>query len=218
MTQLEKNKSILQKYIPDSAIAIIAEWVFTFDFKLKIKKSRSSKYGDYRPPVKGFNHQITINGDMNKYAFLVTLVHEIAHLSNWQKHKNKVKPHGEEWKKEYQELIKYFLNETVFPQDIIVALTNYMVNPAASSCSDIELQKALRKYDSRLRGVHIEELPDNSMFRIKNGRCFIKGKKLRKRYECKEVKTNRIYLFSPVSDVEPVNFKYLREEINIFDV
>ena len=61
----------------------------------KVKKSRSSKYGDYRPPLKGSNHLITINYDMNKYAFLITLVHEIAHLTNWNKHKDKVKPHGD---------------------------------------------------------------------------------------------------------------------------
>ena len=80
MEQLERNQSILYKYIPEKAVPAISEWIYKFDFKLRIKKSRLSKYGDYRPPVNGENHLITINYDMNKYAFLITLVHEIAHF------------------------------------------------------------------------------------------------------------------------------------------
>src|SRR3954471_22255295 len=98
MDQLERNQNILYKYIPEKAVPIIAEWIYVHDFKLRIKKTRTSKYGDYRPPHSGNNHQITINYDMNKYAFLITLVHEIAHLTNWNKYKDRVKPHGEEWK------------------------------------------------------------------------------------------------------------------------
>src|SRR5579863_8574196 len=98
MQQLYRNKSILSKYIPESAVATIADWVYVYDFKLKIKRSRSTKYGDYRPPVKGQNHQITINHDLYKYAFLNTLVHEIAHLSAWKKYGDTIQSHGKEWK------------------------------------------------------------------------------------------------------------------------
>ena len=113
MNQLERNQSILHKYIPEKAVPQISEWIYKFDFKLKIKKSRSSKYGDYRPPFKGENHLITINYDMNKYAFLITLVHEIAHLSTYNKHKDNVKPHGEEWKLHYKLLMQQFLPHLV---------------------------------------------------------------------------------------------------------
>ncbi len=135
MNQPERNQSILYKYIPEKAVPVISEWIYKFDFKLKIKKSRSSKYGDYRPPVNGENHLITINYDMNKYAFLITLIHEVAHLSNYNKHKNSVKPHGEEWKFHYKMLMQQFLTPEIFPGDVIMALRKYMNNPAASSCS-----------------------------------------------------------------------------------
>ena len=59
--QLARNQSILKKYIPEEAVPIVSEWIFKFDFKLKIKKSRSTKFGDYRPPVKGENHQMVYN-------------------------------------------------------------------------------------------------------------------------------------------------------------
>ena len=114
MNQLERNKEILAKYIPAKSIEVIAQWIYHFNFKLKIKKSRTTKYGDYRPPMKNTNHQITINNDLNEYAFLITLIHEIAHLSNWEKHKSKVKPHGEEWKSEFKTLMDHFLNEEVY--------------------------------------------------------------------------------------------------------
>ena len=139
MNQLERNQSILQKYIPEKAVPTVAEWIYKFDFKLKIKKSRATKLGDYRPPVKGQNHLITINHDMNKYAFLITLIHEIAHLSNWNKHKDSVKTHCDEWKFHYKILMQSLLNPEIFPADIIIALRKYMNNPAASSCSDTNL-------------------------------------------------------------------------------
>ncbi|MGZ4079781.1 MAG: SprT-like domain-containing protein [Bacteroidia bacterium] len=149
MNQLDRNQSILHKYIPEKAVPVISEWIYKFDFKLRIKKSRSSKYGDYRPPIKGENHLITINYDMNKYAFLITLVHEIAHLSNYNKNKDTVKPHGEEWKLHYKMLMNQFLTPEIFPLDVINALRKYMNNPAASSCSDTNLLRVLKNYDNR---------------------------------------------------------------------
>jgi SprT protein len=133
MSQVTRNQGILSKYIPGPAVPIISEWIYTFDFKLKIKKSRSTKYGDYRPPVDKLNHHISINHDLNPYAFLITLVHEIAHLSNWKKTKGRVKPHGEEWKQEFRLLMRPFFELGIFPADVHRALASYLINPAASS-------------------------------------------------------------------------------------
>jgi len=210
MNQLEKNKSILVKYIPENAVVTIAEWIFQFDFKLKIKKDRSSKHGDYRPPIEGKNHQITVNKNLNKYAFLITLVHEIAHLTGWNKHKNKVKPHGEEWKHEFKTLMSPFIHSTIFPDDIKYALNNYLRNPAASSCSDISLSRTLKKYDQRDGIFLLEEIPVNSVFKIKHDRHFIKGERIRKRFKCVEVKTKRQYLFNPLAEIEMVSEQILQ--------
>ena len=183
----------------------ISEWIYKFDFKLKIKKSRSSKYGDYRPPVKGENHLITINYDMNKYAFLITLVHEIAHLSTFNKHKDNVKPHGEEWKLHYKLLMQQFLIPEIFPVDIITALRKYMNNPSASSCSDTNLLRILKNYDNRIHTVLLEDVPLGTTFSYNDNRHFIKGPQSRKRIKCKEVSTNAVYLFNPVTEVLVIN-------------
>lgn len=205
MNQLERNQSILNKYIPEKAVPVISEWIYKFDFKLKIKKSRSSKYGDYRPPVKGENHLITINYDMNKYAFLITLVHEIAHLSTYNKHKDNVKPHGEEWKLHYKFLMQQFLIPEIFPVDVITALRKYMNNPAASSCSDTNLLRILKNYDNKEDTVLLEDVPAGSTFSYNNNRHFIKGPQSRKRIKCTDVNTKATYLFNPITEVLVIN-------------
>ncbi|HEX8516735.1 MAG TPA: SprT-like domain-containing protein [Bacteroidia bacterium] len=201
MDQLERNQSILYKYIPEKAVPVISEWIYVHDFKLRIKKSRLTRYGDYRPPVNGENHLITINYDMNKYAFLITLVHEIAHLTNWNKRKNRVKPHGEEWKEEYKLLMKHFMSYEIFPVDVIEALKIYMSNPAASSCSDINLLRVLKRYDQRSGTVMLEDVKEGSTFSYNGNRMFVKGAQSRKRFKCREVGTGRDYLFNPLTEV-----------------
>ncbi|MBA3972530.1 MAG: SprT-like domain-containing protein [Bacteroidetes bacterium] len=205
MSQLERNQSILHKYIPEKAVPVIADWIYKFDFKLKIKKSRSSKYGDYRPPYKGENHIITINHDLNKYAFMITLVHEIAHLSTYNKHKNAVKPHGDEWKLHYKFLMQQFLVPDIFPLDVINALRKYMNNPAASSCSDTNLLRVLKNYDTRENTVFLEDVPSGATFSYNDDRFFIKGDQIRKRIRCKALDTKAIYLFNPLTEVLVIN-------------
>lgn len=212
MDQLQRNQSILYKYIPEKAVPVISEWIYRFDFKLRIKKSRSSKYGDYRPPANGRNHLITINYDMNKYAFLITLVHEIAHLSSWDKHEDRVPPHGKEWKEEFKFLMTPFMNPEHFPEDILKALSRYMKNPAASSCSDTNLLRTLKKYDVRTDTVLLEEIGQGSIFTYGANRQFVKGEKIRKRFKCREIKTSGIYLFDPLTEVSMVSAPLFAEK------
>lgn len=204
--QFTRNKSILTKYMHEQAAHIIAKWVVELDFKLKIKKERTTKYGDYRPPISNTNHQITINRDLNQHAFLITMVHEIAHLTCWNKFKNKAKPHGSEWKQEFKVLMQPFFALGIFPDDIHHALLKYMQNPAASSCSDIHLMRTLKKYDTAKDGiVLLEKLPTHTIFKIKNGRHFQKGIKRRTRYICTELETKRMFLFSAMAEVIEVS-------------
>ncbi len=206
MDQLERNKAILSKYIPEKAVPIIAQWIFSYDFKLKIKLARSTKYGDYRPPFKGLNHQITINQDLNKYAFLNTLVHEIAHLSAWKKYGNAIQSHGKEWKSEYRLLLHPFLHEGIFPQDVILSLRDYLQNPAATVCSDKKLFKTLRKYDENTDGrIFLDELPLQTHFIAEDEHTYLKLKKIRTRYLCSRVNTRHEYLFHGTAQVKPIS-------------
>lgn len=202
--KLDKVK-VLTHYLPPDAAPLIGRWIDYFKCEFKISRARGSKFGDYRPPHSGKGHRISVNFDLNPYAFLVTTVHEFAHLHTWNEHQHKAKPHGAEWKNNFKKMMQPFFEKDIFPADVKYAIATYLDNPAASSCSDLSLYRALRKYDtSKEQVITVEKLPVKAVFKLKDGRVFRKGEKLRKRFKCVEVNSKRIYLFSPVAEVEHV--------------
>ena len=90
----EKISAVLSKYLPPSVVDECSSWIIQKNIHLKITKGRSSKYGDYRPLESGKGHKITVNHDLNSYAFLITFVHEVAHLETFVKFKKYHEPHG----------------------------------------------------------------------------------------------------------------------------
>ncbi|MGO1520171.1 MAG: SprT-like domain-containing protein [Sphingobacterium sp.] len=196
----------LSEYLPAEATPIISRWIVDTGCRFKVSKSRVTKLGDYRAPHKGKTHQITVNHELNEFAFLITTVHEFAHLMTWQEYRGKVRPHGTEWKTNFKFLMAPFFKLGVFPEDILMALIRYMDNPAASSCTDINLHRTLRQYDPEtIQSETVETIADHSFFKIRNGRTFQKMEKLRKRYKCKEFPSGKLYLFNPIAEVIPLN-------------
>ena len=198
---LVEKENILAEYMPSGAAPIIARWIDYFQCEFKISKSRATKLGDYRHPFRGVGHKISVNNNLNVYAFLVTTVHEFAHLLTWNDHKNKVKPHGEEWKKNFKKMMVPFIDKQIFPEDIQQAIVSYLTNPSAASCTDLKLSRALKKYDVISEATRLEELPIHATFVIKDGRRFKKGERLRKRYRCVSLDNGNTYLFNPLAEV-----------------
>ncbi|MGB0524387.1 MAG: transcription elongation protein SprT [Flammeovirgaceae bacterium] len=195
----------LRPYTPQGTAQILADWIVHYAVSVKISPPRSSKLGDYRPPQNGQGHRISINGSLNPYAFLITFVHEVAHLVTWEQYQHKVLPHGVEWKLNFKKLMKPFLVEQVFPKRILHPLKKYMMNPAASSCRDDSLQKILAEYnpEHQHRSWHyLDEIPTGTIFIIENGRIFQKMEKLRKNFKCMEVNTKRMFRISPLMKVK----------------
>ncbi len=191
--------------MPPDAAPIIARWIDYFQCEFKVSRNRSTKYGDYRHPYQGQGHRISVNYNLNPYAFLVTTVHEFAHLLTWNEYNRKAKPHGTEWKSNFKKMMRTFYEKNIFPQDVQKVIISYLENPAASSCSDINLSRILKKYDPvQQHIVTVEKLPFNAQFRMKNGRVFRKEHLVRKRFRCVEVSTGRIYLFNPLAEVSLV--------------
>ncbi|TAE37796.1 MAG: sprT domain-containing protein [Sphingobacteriales bacterium] len=198
--------NILVKYVPEAAAPLIAQWINDYKCAFKISKTRSSKFGDYTPPQRGKGHKISVNYNLNVYAFLVTTVHEFAHLHTWNQHQNKVMPHGTEWKANFKAMMQPFFDINVFPPDLKTTIANYLQNPAASSCSDLSLFKALNQHNINQHPVFtVESVPLNSLFEFKPGRVFKKIERIRKRYKCIEVKTGLVYLFSPLAEIKPLD-------------
>lgn len=198
---MNKDKAVLEEYLPVAAIEQVYFWIVHYKIRLKITRNRRTKLGDYRPPIQHPNHRISINYDLNPYAFLITFVHELAHLQVFEAYKNKVRPHGKEWKTSYRQLMEEILKTDVFPPDIHQAISNSIVNAKASSTSELELSRALMQYDKENSIIHVEDLPLHSLFQTENGRQFRKGEKQRSRYKCLNLQNNRLYLVHPLTPV-----------------
>lgn len=206
MPKLEAPLIHLNSFLPAGTYHAVEEWLRHYKIHLTITQHRKSILGDYRHRTHFSNHRISINGSLNKYSFLITLLHEIAHLLTFEKYGNKVMAHGGEWKAIYASLLKQFIENNVFPADIKKELLASLKNPAASSCAEDDLIRVLRKYDGNNNGFKlVEEIPLNTLFKLDDGKIFKKGERQRKRFKCEEVKTGKIYLFSPVYEVEMVS-------------
>ncbi|MDT0689224.1 SprT-like domain-containing protein [Salegentibacter sp. F188] len=194
-------KHILEKYLPDHALEPAFALIQSNNVHLKIVNERRTRHGDYRKMPDGVQ-QITINANLNKYRFLITLVHEIAHLVAFNKFGRNIKPHGAEWKLTFRNLMLPFIRPEIFPMKILPVIANHFRNPKASSDTDARLSVALKSYDPENDKNYIFEVPFGAIFRIYNGKTFKRGPKRIKRYECLEISTGKVYLFQPNAEVE----------------
>jgi len=196
-------EAILKKYLPETAVKPCFELIREFGVHLKIVRERVTRHGDYRRMPDG-RHLITVNASGNPYRFLITLIHEIAHLVAFEKYGRRIKPHGREWKTTFQHLMVPFIRPEVFPTELLPLLAHHFRNPKASSSTDAHLAIALKGYDAvqHSERSYVFEVPMGSIFRIYNGKLFKKGNKRTKRYECIELATGRLYLFQPNAEVE----------------
>jgi len=192
----------LTEYINPKSLKTIRNWEEEFGVQISLSKNNKSRLGVFIPK-RGEKNVVRINNNLNKYSFMITLVHELAHASIWIKHKNKVNPHGELWKEEFRKMIFPFLNPEFFPEDILKSLSKHLLNPSATTVRDIELTKILKKYDFK-DVITVSEILDGDKFTIHNGQQFIRICKLRKNYKCKEISTHKLYRFSPLSEIIPL--------------
>ena len=191
----------LSKYLPEHAVIPCFELIVANEVHLKIVNERMTRHGDYRKGSNG-KHEITINSSLNKYKFLMTLIHEIAHLVAFKKFGRNIKPHGNEWKYTFQQLMVPFIRPEIFPNHVLPLMARHFKNPTASSDTDATLSLALKQFDASNDKNYIFEIPYGSLFRIHNGKIFKKGALRVKRYECEEVSSRRVYLFNPNAEVE----------------
>ncbi|MCM5528553.1 SprT-like domain-containing protein [Parasegetibacter sp. NRK P23] len=202
MAKQEAPLEALRSYLPHGSFEQVQHYLLHYKVHLTITRARKSVLGDYRNAVNEKNHRISVNGNLNRYAFLVTLLHELAHLLTFDRYGHRVAPHGKEWKTLFSHILAEFIRLNVFPADITKALLDSLGNPAASSCADEQLLRVLRRYDPVKDGhVLVDELPIGALFTIEKGRIFKRGEKIRKRIRCEEMATGKIYLFSPVYEV-----------------
>ena len=197
---MKELKEILIQYIPENSLNQVVDLIKSNNVQLNICKNRKTKLGDYRPPQNGFLfHRISVNHNLNEFEFLVTLIHEFAHLLVWNKYKNKVEPHGKVWKTTYYDLLNQFINLGVFPEEIKHAIQKLEISPENAK---LDMGRAMQKYSLNNANIRfVEEIPLNANFQTTDGRSFQKLEKLRKRYKCICLNDKRKYLFHPLAKV-----------------
>lgn len=187
----------VRRLLPPGTAAYVAEVLGRWPCDLRLSRPRRSKLGDHRPPLRGRGaHRITVNDDLNPYALLTTLLHEIAHAATWERRaasRRRVRPHGPEWQAEFASILGPVVATGVLPGDVTAALEAAMRRPAAATCSDRQLARALARYDAPGGWVFVEDLPDGATFRIACGGSFRAGRRLRTRRQCFECRTGREY-------------------------
>jgi SprT protein len=195
----------LRAYLPPNAFDPVEALLQKHRVQLTVTKNRATILGDYRPANGIQGHRISVNGGLNPFAFLITLLHELAHLNTFLEYGHRIAPHGPEWKRQFGNLLNEYIKSNLFPSDIRVALEKTLKNPAASSCGDLELMRVLDRYSPAKPDLkRIEELESGSRFQIKGGRTFIRGEKRRTRYLCEEVGVGKQYLFPAIYAVRVI--------------
>lgn len=203
---MNKDKYSLAEYIPEAALNPLLEWFGQNEVQLKISRNRSTKLGDFRVARNGDFPRISVNYNLNSYAFLITLVHEMAHAEVWKNKKwfRRIKPHGNEWQITFSQLMQPFLNETIFPETLLPAVQKYFQKPKASSVSDPHLMRALKVFDAPSESPQLNDLVSGDHFVFRNV-SFEVIKKMRTRFQCRNLQNKRIYLIHGLADVEKLS-------------
>lgn len=194
----------LGDFLPANSLPIVFKWIEGKPLKIIITQPRISKLGDFRIRSKKAVPEISVNGNLNPYSFLVTFTHEVAHLLDYLERKTLKEPHGHNWKRIYSELMIELHAADVFPKSIENAIVKHIGSPKAASCSDPELNEALRQFDE-LDTILLKELEDGAHFILRNGQRFERGALQRTRYRCRDLSNNRWYLVNGQAEVHKIS-------------
>lgn len=191
-------------HVPDTAVNYCFNLWKQYKFTFKIRNPRLSKAGDYTYIPSKKLHVITVNSNLNPYNFLITYVHEVAHLVAFEQYSRKIKPHGQEWKFTFITLMQPMLNPSIFPDDILKVALKHFKNPKASTSGDPELVRVLSRYNNNLQSVNsimLEDIPIGSIFTFRSKK-YQKLEKRRTRIVCADSQTGKKFLISKAAIVE----------------
>lgn len=189
--------------LPEGSVEVVDRWLQDSPVPILLAPSRRSKHGDFRVPRQGRPAYVTVNHDLHPVDFLITLAHEVAHYRNWKRFGRRVRPHGPEWRNEFRLMLTDVLNAKFLSQEISAAIyKHFFQRKLIGSGSSEQLNFALGKDILQSNVLRVADLPEGAHFRLKSGKTFIKGKKLRKRYQCRETVSSRIYSVHALAEVK----------------
>jgi hypothetical protein len=202
MTDQERYRAILANHLPVEAV----DWVYAYLDRHKvhfhISRRRNTKLGDYRwiQPSHPF-HEISVNGDLNPYLFLMVFLHEAAHLETHLKYHNAT-PHGHEWQAEYASLLRQ--HSSLFPAEVRQLLASYTSHIPLHRPTLLRIEDLLHTYDKEhAAALRLDSLPAGSRFRLvsKPELLFENIERRRTRWLCREIGSGRQYLVNGHAEV-----------------
>ncbi len=197
-----KGFNLLEKKIPTGTAYLVEAWLDRDPINIRINKPRNSKLGDFRPAQRGLQARISVNSDLHPVEFLITLAHEFAHAENHRLHGKRVNPHGREWKSVFRNKLNELLGCSFIAEtykEAIIQCYFKRERIASSSCS--EIRRLIDSESGVEPVVRLEDIPLGSIFRTGTGRLLKKGKKIRTRYKCRDIKTKRFYTVHPMAEI-----------------
>ena len=184
---------------------LVNSWLIASPVPVVLTKTRRSKHGDFRVPRQGRQAFVTINNDLHPVEFIITLAHEIAHFRNWKKLGRRVRPHGPEWRNEFRAMLLEMLKAGIVDREISAAIVqHYFKRKLIGSGSSEQLNRLLGKSPEVSGILRVADLPEGARFTLRSGKSFIKGRKLRKRYQCFDAVSSGIYTVHPMAEVKEI--------------
>lgn len=179
---------------------LVREWFLKDPVNIMIHSPRRSKLGDFRLSHNGKPQRISINSDLHKVEFLITLAHEFAHAENYRVHGRGVKPHGPEWKAIFRRKLVDIMENGILDKKYIDAIKSCYFGKSGLRQRCDELRRIYDREKSGRKIIRLEEIPEGSEFII-GGRRLIKGARRRTRFECREKGTRRIYTVHSMAEI-----------------
>ena len=196
-----QNLEALTLFLPDNTLPLLQPLMNKYPLSIKVVKPRKRKLGDYRramPP--SHVHQITVNNNLDTVQFLITLVHELAHLHAFETYGNRIKPHGKEWKYTYVTMLKPFV--PLVPKEKQAELVNQIQKPRATT-TPVDFEERIAEQE-RAGGVKLKSLPLGAEFATHHGMRMQSIRPLRTYILCKDLNSKRLYRVHGMAVVKPL--------------
>jgi SprT protein len=197
-------RAVFEQYLPPTTVDYCWQIWQKYEFDFVVARPRQTKLGDFmaRPNER---ERITVNANLNPYNFLITYLHEVAHLEVHRSYKRRQPAHGQAWKNHFRNLLVPVMIPDVFPETVLTPLLRYAMHPKASTSTDMPLMHALRSLDVKDSSgiLMLADVAEGERFMLKN-RVFVKNTTRRTRAFCTEESTKKHYLVPCVAWVKRV--------------
>ncbi len=195
--------SRVRPYLPMGSESFILRLLREVPVEVVPVEARESKHGDFTQEHGKKYGRITVNVCGNRYRFLLTLVHELAHARVAATYRRHVRPHGPEWKDEFSRLLFRLLRYPILPARVRRAVYLHALDPKSTDEYDSELQLALRRYDTVDQRLTVAELREGTRFSLDGRQILRRGRMLRRRIQC-YASNGEVYTVLPAARVETV--------------